>query len=163
VTLAAVAGTKPLEPVEQEVPMRYTLEITIDAPRDKVVELFTDPAHFTDWQPGLECYELVSGEQAQAGAKAELTTRAGNRVTGMTETIESNTLPDGLAVIYETHGVWNRSANTFIVESAETTRWVSDNEFRFEGVRKALGLLEGSFKKESLDTMKQFKTFAEKA
>ena len=142
--------------------MRYTLEITIDAPRDKIVALFTDPTHFSDWQPGLECYELVTGEQAQTGARAELTTRAGNRVTGMTETIESNTLPDGLDVIYETHGVWNRNLNRFVAESPETTRWVSDNEFRFEGVRKALGLLEGSFKKESLDIMERFKAFAEK-
>jgi carbon monoxide dehydrogenase subunit G len=142
--------------------MRYTLEITIDAPRDKVVAVFTDPAHFTDWQPGLECYELVSGEQAQTGAKAEITTRAGNRVTGMTETIESNSLPDELTAVYETHGVWNRSANTFIADTPETTRWISDNEFRFEGVRKALGLLEGSFKKESTATMELFKAFVER-
>jgi len=142
--------------------MHYSLEIVIDAPRERVVELFTDPAHFSQWQPGLECYELVSGEQAQTGAKAELTTRTGNRVTGMTETIESSSLPDELTAIYETHGVWNRSANTFIAESATTTRWVSDNEFRFEGVRKALGLLESSFKKESRETMELFKAFVER-
>ncbi|HSK47128.1 MAG TPA: SRPBCC family protein [Coriobacteriia bacterium] len=143
--------------------MKYTQEIVIDAPRARVVELFTDPDHFTDWQPGLECYERTSGEQAQTGATAELTTRAGNRVTGMTETIERNALPDELNVIYETHGVWNRNANRFVEESPTTTRWISENEFRFTGVRKALGMLEGSFKKESLDTMERFKAFAEKA
>lgn len=142
--------------------MHYSLEIVIDAPRERVVALFTDPAHFSEWQPGLECYELVSGEQAQTGAKAELTTRAGNRITGMTETIESSSLPDELTAIYQTHGVWNRSANTFIAESDTTTRWVSDNEFRFEGVRKALGLLESSFKKESRETMELFKAFVER-
>lgn len=143
--------------------MRYKQEIVIDAPRAKVVELFTDPRHFTEWQPGLECYELISGEQAQTGAKAELTTRAGNRMTGMTETVESSTLPDEIVVIYETHGVWNRNANQFIAETPDTTRWVCENEFRFTGVRKALGMLEGSFKKESLDTMQRFKTLAEKS
>ena len=56
--------------------MRYEIEVIINAPRDKVVRLFTDPAHFTEWQPGLECYELVSGEQAQTGATAELHGRA---------------------------------------------------------------------------------------
>jgi len=142
--------------------MRYTEEIVINAPREKVVELFTDPARFAEWQAGLECYELVSGEQAQTGARAELTTRAGNRVTGMTETVERNALPDEFDVIYETHGVWNRNANRFVAESAETTRWVSDNEFRFTGLRKALGLMEGSFKKESLDIMERFKALAEK-
>lgn len=142
--------------------MHHSLEIVIDAPRERVVALFTDPAHFSEWQPGLECYELVSGEQAQTGAKAELTTRAGNRITGMTETIESSSLPDELTAIYQTHGVWNRSANTFIAESDTTTRWVSDNEFRFEGVRKALGLLESSFKKESRETMELFKAFVER-
>lgn len=143
--------------------MQYSLEITIDAPRERVVELFTDPAHFSEWQPGLECYELVSGEQAQAGAKAELTTRAGNRVTGMTETIESNLLPDELIAIYETHGVWNRVVNQFVEVDDHTTRWIADNEFRFEGVRKALGLLEGSFKKESRETMELFKAFVERS
>jgi uncharacterized protein YndB with AHSA1/START domain len=141
--------------------MRYTLEVTIDAPRERVVALFTDPTHFADWQPALECYELVSGEQAQTGAVAELTTRAGNRVTGMTETVESNALPDSMSVIYETHGVWNRSANSFAAESPESTLWISENEFRFTGARRALGLMEGSFKKESLDIMERFKAFVE--
>ena len=143
--------------------MHYSQEIVINAPRERVVGLFTDPTHFTDWQPGLECYELVSGEQAQTGAVAEITTRAGNRVTGMKETVENSSLPDSLDVIYETHGVWNRNANRFIAETPETTRWISDNEFRFTGVRKALGLLEGSFKKESLGIMDRFKAFAETA
>jgi len=142
--------------------MRYTLEISIDAPRDRVVQLFTDPEHFSEWQPGLECYELVSGAQSQTGAKAELTTRAGNRVTGMTETTESNSLPDELVAVYETHGVWNRIVNQFVAVDDNTTRWISDNEFRFEGVRKALGLLEGSFKKETLESMERFKAFAER-
>ena len=62
--------------------MHYTQEITIAAPRERIAELFTDPAHFSDWQPDLVCYELVSGDHAQTGTKAELTTRAGNRVTG---------------------------------------------------------------------------------
>lgn len=142
--------------------MRYVQEIVIDAPREKVVRAFTDPDHFAEWQPGLECYELVSGEQSQTGAKAELTTRAGNRVTGMTEVIESNDLPDTLVVIYETHGVWNRIVNTFVAESPDSTRWIEDNEFRFEGMRKALALMEGSFKKESRETMERFKAFAER-
>jgi uncharacterized protein YndB with AHSA1/START domain len=141
--------------------MQFTQEIVIDRPRDEVVRLFTDPAHFAEWQPGLECYELVSGEQGKTGAKAELTTRAGGRVTGMTETIEHSALPNEISVIYETHGVWNRNVNRFADLAPTSTRWTSENEFRFTGVRKALGLLEGSFKKESLETMERFKAFAE--
>lgn len=141
--------------------MRYTVEIVIDAPRERVVELFIDRTHFTEWQPGLERYELVSGSQAQVGARSELTTRTGSRTMQMTETIESNSLPDGLGVIYETDGVWNRNLNRFIAESPDRTRWVSDNEFRFEGVRKALEFLPGPFKKESLLIMERFKAFVE--
>ncbi len=142
--------------------MHYTQEIVINAPREKVVQAFTDSTRFTEWQPGLECYELVSGEQSQTGAKAELTTRAGSRVMGMTETIESNDLPDSIVVIYETHGVWNRIVNTFVAESPDSTHWVADNEFRFTGVRKALALMEGSFKKESIESMEQFNAFVER-
>lgn len=142
--------------------MKYTQEIVIEVPREKVVALFTDPAHFAEWQPEIVCYELVSGEQAQTGAKAELTTRAFNSVTGMTETIERNALPDEIDVIYETHGVWNRNSNRFVAESPTSTRWIAGNEFRFQGPRKALALLEGSFKKESLGVMERFKAFAER-
>lgn len=142
--------------------MKYTQEIVIDAPREKVVQLFIDPEQFAEWQPEIVCYELVSGEQGQTGAKAELTSRAFNSVTGMTETIELNALPDEYVAIYETHGVWNRNANRFIAESPTTTRWVAENEFRFQGARKALALLEGSFKKESAGVMQRFKDFAEK-
>jgi hypothetical protein len=143
--------------------MKYTQEVVIDAPRDKVVRLFTDPEHFSEWQPEIVCYELVSGEQAQTGAKAELTTRAFNSVTGMTETVERNALPDELDVIYETHGVWNRNANRFLAESATTTRWIASNEFRVQGPRKALALLEPSFRKESRGVMERFKAFAERS
>jgi len=142
--------------------MRYTQEVVISAPRDKVVRLFTDPEHFSEWQPEIVCYELVSGEQSQTGAKAELTSRAFNSVTGMTETIELNALPDGIDIIYETHGVWNRNSNRFVAESPTSTRWIASNEFSFQGARKALALLEGSFKKESLGVMERFKAFAER-
>jgi len=142
--------------------MRYTLEINIDAPRDRVVELFTDSTHFSEWQPGLECYELVSGTRTQTGAKAKLTTRDGNGLTHTTLTIESNLLPDELVAIYETPGVWNRTVSQFIADDANTTRWIADKEFRFEGVRKALGLLEGTFKKETLESVELFKAFVER-
>jgi hypothetical protein len=141
--------------------MRYTVETVIDVPRDRAVAAFTDVGGFTQWQPGLESYKLVKGRQAQKGARARLTQQAGGRVIEMTETVESNTLPDALVTVYETDGVWNRSANRFIAESADTTRWVSDNEFRFTGFRRLLELLPGSFRKESLQTMERFKAFAE--
>jgi len=142
--------------------MNYVDEVVIAAPRDVVVRLFTDSARFTEWQPGLECYEVVSGTQAQTGAVAELTTRTGSRVMGMTETVELNALPDEMIVVYETHGVWNSTVNRFFEQTPSTTRWVCENEFRFEGLRKAFALMEGSFKKESRETMERFKVLAER-
>src|SRR5512145_2039353 len=141
--------------------MEYTTEITIAAPREKVVELFTNPARFSEWQPGLERYEFISGAPFLEGAKAELTTRTGSRTMEMTETIASNSLPDELVVVYETDGVWNRNVNRFIAESPSTTRWVLDNELRFHGARKAFALLKSSFEKESLETMESFKAVIE--
>jgi hypothetical protein len=81
----------------------------------------------------------------------------------MVETVERNSLPDALDVIYESEGVWNRNANRFIAETPQCTRWISENELRFEGLRRGLELLAGSFKKESRDTMKRFKAFVESA
>lgn len=148
-------------PTREEKAVHYTVSMDIDAPRDRVTQLFVDPTHFSDWINGLERYEVVSGEAGQTGAKAELRTVEGSKTYDMTETIEENQLPDGITMFYEVDGVLNRVVNRFSEPTAGVTRWVSENEFKFQGARRALNLIPFVFKGQTVRDMARFKEFVE--
>ena len=42
--------------------MKYTCEITIDLPRERVVEIFDDSEKLPKWMPGLKRFEHLSGD-----------------------------------------------------------------------------------------------------
>jgi len=142
--------------------MRYTVEVVIDAPRTRVAELFVDSSRFGEWMNGLERYEVVEGAAGEAGARAELRTSEGKRVFEMTEVVERNDLPQEHVTVHETTGVWNRVTNRFAVAGYHTTRWTSENEFRFNGMRKLLVLMVWVFKSKTRRDMEAFRIFAER-
>jgi uncharacterized protein YndB with AHSA1/START domain len=144
--------------------LKYTTEIVIDLPRQRVIDLFTDPEHMTAWQPGLEESELLEGEPGQPGAKTRLVYQRDRREIDMIETVVSHALPNEFTVRYETEGVRNLVVNRFEVLEGSRTRWVAENEFKFGGWMLFLGLFLGAaFRKQTLDDMKRFKAFAEQA
>jgi hypothetical protein len=143
--------------------MKYTTEITINLPRERVIELFDDPVNLVKWQPGLKSFEAVSGTPGQPGAKSKLVYDMNGRVVEMIETITSRNLPNEFSGVYEANGVWNGMQN-FFHDEGQNTRWVTETEFKFSGFMSLIGLLmPGSFKKETLKQMEQFKTFVEHA
>ena len=48
--------------------MKYTLEILIDQPREKVVELFDNPDNMKHWQEGFVSLTHISGTPGEIGA-----------------------------------------------------------------------------------------------
>lgn len=143
--------------------MKYTNEIEINLPVNRVVELFDDPKNLKEWMPGLQSFEHVSGTPGQPGAKSRLKFKMGNRDMEMVETITRRNLPEEFAGTYETKGVYNIVSNKFIPVGSNKTKYVTDNEFQFNGFMKLMGwLMPGMFKKQSQKYLEQFKTFAEK-
>ena len=141
--------------------MKYTLNIEIKLPRDKVIELFDNPDNLKHWQPGFISYEHISGEAGQPGSKTHLRYKMGRREVEMIETITVRNLPDEFSGTYEAKGVWNQVKNTF-TDNNGTTTWTAENEFKFKGFMKLMGaLMPGAFKKQSFKYMKLFKEFAE--
>ena len=135
--------------------MKYTNEIEISLPRAKVVELFNNPENMPKWQEGLISFETVSGEPGQEGARAKLKYKMGKREIEMVETITKNNLPDEFNGTYEAKNVFNIIRNTFI-DQGKTTKWVAENEFRFDGFMKLMGLfMPGAFKKQSFKSKKR--------
>jgi hypothetical protein len=142
--------------------MKYTVDIELDLPRSRVIELFDNTDNLYKWQQGLQSFEPISGEPGQVGAKSKLVFKMGKREIEMIETITKRELPEQFNGTYDAKGVFNIVNNRFIEVGPQKTRWESECEFRFSGFMKVIGfLMKGAFPKQSLKYMKDFKAFAE--
>ena len=143
--------------------MKYINEVEINAPLDKVIVLFDDPANLAKWQPGLLSFEPVSGTPGQPGAKSKLKYRMGKRDVEMIETITVRDLPREFSGTYEAKGVFNYVTNRFEALGNSKTKYTTENEFKFKGIMKLIGfLMPGAFKKQSQKYLDLFRDFAEK-
>lgn len=144
--------------------MKFSTEVEINLPVAKVVALFDDPENLKHWQPGFKNFEHVSGTPGQPGAKSKLLFQMGKREIEMIETITVRNLPQEFSGTYEATGVFNIVKNYFVPIDENKTKYISEQEFQFRGSMKIIGwLMPGMFKKQSLDFLQRFKTFAEKA
>lgn len=142
--------------------MKYSAQIIIELPREEVIAKLENPDNFKHWQKGFISYEHISGTAGEVEARSKLKYLMGKREIELIETIEKKKLPDKLFTSYEAKGVYNEQKNYFEEVSQTSTKWISDNEFEFSGFMKIIALLmPGSFKKQTLKFMKDFKTFAE--
>ncbi len=143
--------------------MKYTTEVIIDLPREEVVKKLDNPENMKHWQKGLIGYELLDGTPGQVGAKMKLEYKMGKRELSMTETITKNDFPAEFHANYDTSGVHNIQRNYFHDIDGNSTRWVSESEFKFAGFgMKLMGwLMPGAFKKQSQKYLNDFKDFAE--
>lgn len=144
--------------------MKYSCEIEIELPRERVVELFDNPDNMQHWQEGFVSLDHLSGEPGAAGAQSTLTYKMGKRDIEMVETILRNELPAHFDATYEASNVYNVQENRFEELPGNRTKWVSDCEFQFKGFMRVFGfLMPGAFKKQSNKFMVDFKNFAENA
>lgn len=144
--------------------MKYTCEIEINQPINKVIELFDNAENLSKWMEGLESFEHLSGEAGQPGAKSLLKFKMGKRKMEMTETITVRNLPEEFSGYYEMDGVTNFIKNSFTAISENKTHYRTDNEFVIKKnlVMKVFAfLMPGMFKKQSMKYLESFKKFAE--
>ena len=80
--------------------MKYELQITIELPRKRVIELFDNTDNLKKWQDGLQSFTPISGEVGKEGAKSKLEYKMGKREVEMIETITKRNLPE------EFHGTY---------------------------------------------------------
>jgi hypothetical protein len=143
--------------------MKYSNEVEINKPIQRVIELFDNPANMPKWQPGFISMEPVSGTPGQPGAKSKLKYKMGKRDVEMIETITLRNLPHEFHGTYEAKGVYNVQKNFFKPLGDNKTKWVSESEFKLSGMMKLIGwLMPGIFKKQSQKYLDLFKSFAEK-
>jgi uncharacterized membrane protein len=142
--------------------MKFNAEVTINLPRQRVIELFDNADNMSKWQPGLKSFEHLSGTPGQPGAKSKLRYEMNGREIEMIETITVRNLPDEFSGTYDVSGVHNIVVNRFYEAGPDKTRWVTENDFQFKGLMTIMAIfMGGSFRKENEATMQRFKSFAE--
>jgi len=143
--------------------MKYTVEVEINQPIDKVIELFDNPDNLKKWMDDLQSFEYISGKPGAPGAKSKLKFKMGKREIEMIETIVAYNLPNEFSAIYEAKGVYNTVAQRFVKITDNRTRLYTETEFEFKNLMmKFMGfLMPGAFKKQTLKYQTDFKEFAE--
>ena len=142
--------------------MKYSNEVIIDAPIEKVMRLFDDPTNLPKWMSGLQSFEHISGEPGQPGSKSKLVFQMGSRRTEMLETVMVRNLPEEFTGKYEAKGVDNIVRNRFIAIDDNHTKYISEQEFNLSGFMKVIAfLMPGAFKKQSMKFLTDFKKFVE--
>jgi hypothetical protein len=153
--------------------MKYTVSIEIALPLEQVAQLLADPAQIPKWLRGVVLHEPLNGVHGQVGTKSRVVMQMGQQTMEATETVTRRepadlaNIPKGTVVHFEreivTEGMWSAAHDQLTEASPNTTLWVSENEYRFSGLMMRLvGLLmPGTFRKQSLQHMQDFKAFAE--
>ena len=153
--------------------MKYTVSIEIALPRERVVQLLTDSAHLPMWLRCLVLHEPLSGVHGQVGTVSRVVMQMGKQKLECTETITRREpanlhgIPRDSVVHFDreivAEGMWSAARERLTEAGADTTLWVSENEYRFSGLlMRLVGLLmPGTFRKQSLQHMQDFKAFAE--
>lgn len=141
----------------------YTVQIEIDLPRAKVIELFDSTDNLFKWQNGLQSFEHVSGEPGQAGAKSKLVYLNGKQRVELIETVTERNLPDEFNGIYEWSSGSNTLRNRFIEISPTRTKWESTCSYEFRGfvLRMMAFFCPGMFRRQNMKFLRNFKAFAE--
>ena len=153
--------------------MKYTVSIEIARPLKEVAQLLADPAHISKWLRGVVLHEPLSGVHGHVGTTSRVVMEMGQQKFEATETItrrepvDLQSIPKGCVVHFEreivTEGMWSAARERLTEAGSDTTLWVSENEYRFSGLlMRLVGLLmPGTFRKQSLQHMQDFKAFAE--
>lgn len=142
--------------------MKYTIDIEIEKPIEKVIQLFDNPDNLKKWMEGLQSFEHISGTPGQPGAKSRLFFKMGSREIEMIETVTVRNLPDEYSGTYDAKGVFNIVKNKFEKLTDSRTKYITENEFQFKGFMKIIAfLMPGAFKKQSFKYLQDFKNFAE--
>lgn len=144
--------------------MKYTIEVTINLPREEVIKKLDNVENIKHWQEGLIGVEHVSGTPGEFGARMKMKYKFGKREMVLEETITKRNFPEEFHATYNTKGMHNIQKNFFTETYEGNTVWKSENEFlptNFS-MRVIAFLMPSSFKKQSLKYLTNFKNFAEK-
>jgi hypothetical protein len=146
--------------------MKFSCKVHINAPKSKVVKMFSNTDNLKEWQDGFQSKQLISGESGQEGAVSEMRYKSKIGAMLITETIISNKLPDEFIGQYEHEHTSNTMISIFVELADGTTEFSSEiNYTRLSGVILNIMAFIAPFlfKKQVQKWMNQFKALVEKS
>lgn len=142
--------------------MRSVVDLEINAPRELVAELYSDPSNNPKWMEDLERNEPISGVLGEPGSKYRMVSK--DSAMHFVVTVVSVYLPENVRLHLEWKQFTVHINVDFIQLDAGLTRFISTEDFAFTGLRaRLLGLLARSaIKTAHRRHMEGFKRFAER-
>ncbi len=144
--------------------MKFSCQIIINQPLERIVELWQNPDNNKYWQDGFERIEHLSGTPGEINAKSMLYFKNGQREMVLQETILKNDLPNEFIGLYEHSHMINTMSSRFSSVNDQSTLYEAEIEYtKFIGIIPKLMsiLLPWVFKRQVQKWLKQFKEFAE--
>ena len=109
--------------------MKFTCSVVIQAPKDKVAQLFANPNYLHEYQDGFVKKELKSGTAGQEGAISKMYYQTGKRKMVITEEILVNDLPDEFVGHYHHEHMDNTMRCIFTALDNHQTLYESEIEY----------------------------------
>lgn len=144
--------------------MKFTCQVEINLPKEKVVALWKDTNNLQHWQDGFERYEHISGTPNKTGSKGILYYNNKGRPMELEEIVIEGNLPHVFEGEYIHQHMTNRMRSTFQAVGTEKTIWKAEIDYlKFNGIFiKVFALFaKGLFRKQTQKWLDQFKNFAE--
>jgi len=144
--------------------MKFNSSTTINAPREQVVQLFMDRKLLAEHQDGFIKKDLISGDYGQDGSVSKIYFKQGKGQMELTETIQSNQLPDSIETFIHHEHMDNNYKCSFIDRGDQTTEYKVEGEYvtvRGFMPKMMMKLFPGMFRKQSEKWMVNFKNFVE--
>ncbi|NNC83684.1 MAG: SRPBCC family protein [Flavobacteriales bacterium] len=144
--------------------LKFICETNIDAPRDKVVALWSDPDNLKHWQEGFLGIEHLTGERGATGSTSRMRYLMGKNEMELHETIVKNDLPDEFIGEYVHEKMSNRLTTRFTdLGDGRTAYWSEVHYTELHGfmVQMMARLFPGVFKKQVMKWILNFKKFVE--
>ncbi len=143
--------------------MKFSCEIQINAPLERVAVLWFDESNNKHWQDGFESCKLVAGVKNEVDSKSILSYNKEKMI--LEETILLYNYPLEKKGLYEHKHMSNTQHTKFKDLGNGKTLYISEVDyiaFHHFMPRLLFKLFPSMFKKMSMKWVKQFKTFAEK-
>ena len=144
--------------------MKIQGSIEINAPRNKVIEYFSNPEYLKEYQDGFVSKELISGNFGQNGAVSKMLYQTGKRKMTLVETIINNDFPESFDAHYH-HKFMDNTMKCYFQElDSSTTKYSYEVEYTRINwfLPKLMALLFPSIYRKQIEKwVRQFKHFVE--
>lgn len=142
--------------------MNYKLSININKPIEEETVLFRDRSKDKLWVKGFQKKTAIKGKEGEEGSICKVKFKMGKRHFEMEEETVINNLLNEYTTTYTTDKVYNIVKSSFEKIDDNTTTYHTQQKFQLKGFMKIMGILmPGAFKKQSMQYLKDFKSFAE--